>query len=168
MTSTQLNRSAKYTAPSNCRSTFVEESDDFFVGCVQEYNAQVLIPRAERLQRGCAAAHSTAVLSVEAWSKARPLPGNAYKPSCTIEDQLKLQRLTNDLQVEKAETYGLIEKYAGESSAIINLLADQIEARSKYDTEYLYNKTVAGLTSEKFRIQRVANLSLQARKQTPT
>ena len=45
--------------------------------------------------------------------------------------------------MSNADAYGLIQWFTGNSSALVSDLSDQIRARTRYDDEYLANKTKA-------------------------
>ena len=45
------------------------------------------------------------------------------------------------LFLSNADAYGLIQGFTGNSSALVSDLSDQIRTRTRYDDEYLANKT---------------------------
>jgi len=128
---------------------------------VVEAHAENLLTRdlAKGTKDSCYDARGRTLAAVRAWQKravanGRPA-GLQYRDSCPYAKQQYLEQQTGDLAVEKSEHMALVKGYTGTSRETVGLLADQLQARSAYDYDYVLNKTYRGSAVDK-KVQEIA------------
>jgi len=118
-----------------------------------------LVEDAEGLYRRCRAARIRGEAAVAQWRAASPLPSSPYALSCSAAEQAGLQAAQGDVDAELAAVHAVNDEYANKSQGTVALLVGQIEARGRYDREYLHNKTLAHVRLRQLRLSLTANFS---------
>lgn len=122
-----------------------------------------LAENAENLHRKCAAARSKAKNAVAAWRGVTPIPTSPYAPHCPLAMRAHVEAGPVSVDEEIAAAHVVATEYSNQSRGTIARLADQIVARAAYDSEYIYNKTLANARLRELRLNLVTNFSLGLR-----
>lgn len=118
---------------------------------------------AESLRTRCAATRARAGDAVSAWRAAAAVPTRPYAFGCNATEQTRLKAATGGLDEELANSHAASMVYTNRSKGTVALLVEQIAARAAYDSEYLYNKTIAQERLRQIRLGIVANFTLRLR-----